>query len=108
MIVFKSNKETKAAAPSAAANDNDADTNTVEGKVISVFDNKLMMRNKEGKEHSHILAKDVLLTCDGAVCTSESLKTGNRIRVTTKKNDRNIAICVESLDKNLEFAPPIS
>lgn len=79
---------------------------TFEGKVISVIDNKLMLRNKDGDEHSHILAKDVKVTCDGNVCLAENLKSGSRIRVTTKKDDRNVATSVESLDKNVEFSPP--
>ncbi len=100
----KVNDVKKAAALDAAAIKSDAATNTVEGKVISVIDNKLMIRNLEGKEHSHIVAKDALLTCDGAICTAESLKLGRRIRVTTMQNNRNIAICIESLDKNADFA----
>ena len=102
IVLTKANDDKKAAAQAAAARSEDA-TSTSEGKVLSVIDNKLMMRNLEGKEHSHILAKDVLLTCDGAICTADSLRTGNRIRVTTMQNNRNIAICIESLDKNADF-----
>ena len=32
------------------------------------------------------------------------LKAGSKIRVTTKKDDRNVATAIESLDKHAEFA----
>lgn len=81
-----------------------AATTTFDGTVITVCDNKLMMKTKEGKDHSHILAKDVILTSDGAACAADDLKFGQRVRVTTKKFDRNIAISIEALDKNTDFA----
>ena len=78
--------------------------NTFEGKVVSITGDKLVMTNKEGKEYSHTVAKDARLTCDEATCKSEDLKAGRRIRVTTAKDDRNVATRIESLDKNPEFA----
>ena len=101
----KSKEEKNRVAANAAASETDVSTNVYEGNLVSVYHNKIMVRNKEGNEHSHILAKDVLLTCDGALCTVETLKGGNRVRVTTEKNNRNISIRVDSLDKNPEFAP---
>jgi hypothetical protein len=44
------------------------------------------------------------VTRDGTVCKAEDLKAGNKIRVTTKKDDRHIATGIESLDKHAEFA----
>jgi hypothetical protein len=99
------NEQKKAAAHDVAVNKSDPSFQTFEGKFISVIDNKLIVRNNEGKEHSHLLAKNVKVTCDGTDCTVENLKFGRRIRVTTKKDDRNVAISVESLDKNVDFAP---
>ena len=64
---------------------------------------KLVMANKEGKECSHTLAKDAKLTCDGTVCKAEDLKAGSKIRVTTKKDDRNVATGIECLEKHAEF-----
>lgn len=83
----------------------EASSKSYQGRVVSVVGNKLVMANKEGKEHSHWLAMDAKLTCDGVVCTPEELKPGNKIRVTTTIKDRTVATGVESLDKNLEFAP---
>ncbi|MGD9858172.1 MAG: hypothetical protein AB7U20_24780 [Planctomycetaceae bacterium] len=78
-------------------------SNTFEGKVVSVTANKLVMTNKEGKEYSHTLAKDAKLTCDGTACKAEDLKAGRRVRVTTNKDDRNVAIGIEALNKNADF-----
>ena len=77
---------------------------TFDGKVVSMTGDKLVMANKEGKECSHTLAKDAKLTRDGTVCKAADLKAGNKIRVTTKKDDRNVATGIESLDKHAEFA----
>ena len=79
-------------------------SNTFEGKVVSVIDGKLMVMNLARKEHSHILAKDAKLTCDGTACKVEDLKAGRKIRVTTMKDNRNVAIAVEALDQDAEFA----
>ncbi len=97
------NEEKKVAAQDPALNKMECGSNTFEGRIVSVIDSKLTMKNKEGKEYSHILATDATLTCDGTVCKAENLKAGSRIRVTTTKADRNVAIGVESLDKNAEF-----
>ncbi len=77
---------------------------TFDGKVVSMTGDKLVVANKEGKQCSHTLAKDAKLTRDGTVCKAEDLKAGNKIRVTTKKDDRNVATGIESLDKHAEFA----
>src|SRR5581483_4862309 len=56
---------------------------SMDGMVVSVSGDKLTMANKEGKEHSHALAANVTVTCDGKTCTVADLKAGMRIRVTT-------------------------
>ena len=57
-----------------------------------------------GTESSHTLATDAKLTRDGTHCNAADLKAGSKIRVTTKKDDRNVATVVEALDKHAEFA----
>ena len=79
-------------------------THTFDGKVVSMIGDKLVMSNNEGKECSHTLAKDAKLTRDGAKCNAADVKVGGKARVTTKKDDRNVAIGIESLDKHAEFA----
>ena len=77
---------------------------TFDGKVVSMTGDKLVMSNKDGKECSHTLAKDAKLTRDGAKCNATDLKAGSKVRVTTKKDDHNVATVIESLDKHAEFA----
>jgi len=77
---------------------------SMEGKVVSVNGDKLTMTNKEGKEHSHTLAANVKMTCDGKTCTAADLKAGMRIRVTTDTADRHAAVRIEALDKDAAFA----
>jgi len=90
------------AAPLAAADKADQ-ANTHEGKVVSVKGDKLVMTDKDGKEHSHTLSADAKVTCDSKACKAEDLKPGQKIRVTTKKGDAKIAVQVEALDKNDKF-----
>ncbi len=79
--------------------------NTHEGKVVSISGNKLVMTNEQGgEEHSHMLAANARLTCDGKACKASDLKAGMSIRVTTQKNDKNVAIRIEAIDKDPTFA----
>jgi hypothetical protein len=96
-------QEKSTAHQDAAGQKQECCSNMHEGKFVSVADHKLVMTNKEGKECSHTLASDARLTCDGAVCKAEDLKAGHKIRVTTKKDDRNVATGVECINKHAEF-----
>lgn len=97
-------EEKKTATHAAADTKLTLPPNTFEGKIVSVKGGKLVMKNQEGKEYSHTLAKDAKVCCDGTACQTDDLKVGSRIRVTTKKDDRNVATGVESLNKQTEFA----
>ena len=90
-----------ASAPALADDKDQGDTH--EGKLVSVTGNKLVMTDKDGKEHTHTLAADAKFWCDGRACRAEDLKPGMRIRVTTPKNDLKTALKVEALDKNKDF-----
>jgi hypothetical protein len=79
-------------------------TDTHDGKVVSVADSKLVMTGKDGKEHSHSVAADAKVTCDGTACKLLDLKAGLRIRVTTKTGDRDMVTRIEALNKNEQFA----
>lgn len=79
-----------------------------DGTVISVTAEKLIMKGKakEGdlaKEHTHMLADNAKVTCDGKECKLEDLKAGQKIRVTTKTGDSTMATRVEALLKNAQF-----
>jgi hypothetical protein len=77
---------------------------SMDGTVVSVSGDKLTMTNKEGKEHSHALAANVKVTCDGKTCTAADLKAGMRIRVTTDEVAPHTAARIEALDKDAAFA----
>jgi hypothetical protein len=81
----------------------DAAANMCEGKVVSMTGGRLVMTNKDGKEQTYTLSKDVKITSDETSCRPEELKAGNRIRVTTKSDDKNVVTCAESLSRNTSF-----
>ena len=101
MSIF--DEEQKASSDDTTISRKECSPNTFEGEVVGVTGNKLVMKNKEGKQYSHTLTDDAKLTCDGTICKAEELKSGTRIRVTTKQNDRRVATSVEALSKNAEF-----
>ena len=96
--------EPKVATQIEAIDKNETFANTHDGSVVSITSSKLVMTNKDGKEHSHSVSKDTKVTCDGKVCKTSDLKAGMKIRVTTKKTDEGVAIGIEAIDKNTEFA----
>ena len=70
---------------------------THEGKVVRAGDGKLVMTDKEGKEHSHEVALDAKITCDGLECKLEDLKKDFPIKVTTeKKGDKTVVTKIEA------------
>lgn len=86
-----------------SADDKDL-ANTHEGTVVSVTGDKLIMRMKDQKEeHTHILAPNAKVLCDGRDCKLADLRPGLKIRVTTKPGDKTTAVKVEALDKNRDF-----
>jgi hypothetical protein len=99
------NYEKSTTTEGAAVNNSHCSSKTFEGTLVSVIGKKLVMTNKQGQEYSHTLADAAAISCDGAVCSADDLKAGRRIRVTTKYDDRNVATCIESLDKSAEFGP---
>jgi hypothetical protein len=76
---------------------------SMDGTVVSVSGDKLTMTSKEGKEHSHALAADVKVTCDGKVCKAADLQPGMRIRVTTEDAESLTATRIEALKNNPDF-----
>jgi hypothetical protein len=70
------------------------DKNTHEGKVVSVKGDKLTMEAKNGKEHTHDVALNAKITCDGKECKLVDLKTGTRILVTV--DDTNHATRIQA------------
>jgi hypothetical protein len=74
--------------------------NTHEGKFLMAEGNdKFSMTDKAGSKHEHMLARDAKVTCDGKECKIADLKEGIRIRVTTAKDNKDMAVRVEALTK---------
>src|SRR5262249_20449201 len=74
-----------------------------EGKVVSCTDTKLIMTDKDGKEHTHMLATAAKILIDAKKATAQDLKPGMKIRVTTPKDNLKTAVRVEALDKDKTF-----
>lgn len=81
----------------ALAAKDDAAGDTHSGLVVSAGAGKLTMTDKDGKnEHTHDVAFDAKVSCDGKDCKLEDLKKGTSIKVTTKDKK---AIKIEATTK---------
>ena len=89
------------AAVSARAAD-DKDLAKHEGKVVSVAAGKLIM-SVDGKEHTHNVAADAKISCDGKACKLDDLKPGQRVQVWTAKADKKTALRIAAIDKDKDF-----
>ena len=81
--------------------------NSHTGTVVSFDGKKLVMKDKDGKEHTHNVTDTTELMLDGKrsdVATFKALKEGTKIRVWTDKNDATKIIKIEALDKNTAFS----
>jgi hypothetical protein len=59
---------------------------------------EFVMKDKEGKEHTHTLAADAkILALDGKAAKLADFKADQKIRVTTKKGDKTTALKVEAI-----------
>jgi len=80
--------------------DKDKD-NTHSGTVVKAGDGKLTMTDKDGKnEHTHDVAKDAKITCEGKECKLEDLQKGFIVTVTLEnKGDKKVATRLEAKKK---------
>ncbi len=77
--------------------------NSHDGQVVSITSNKLVMTGADGKEHSHAISAHTKVCCDTKECKATDLKPGMKIRVTTKRADKGVALEIEALDKNPDY-----
>ena len=73
--------------------------NTHEGKVVSVKGQQLTMEAK-GEKHTHKVAPDAKITCDGKNCKLDDLKAGTMIRVTVDNANTATRIDAKTNDKS--------
>lgn len=78
--------------------------NTHAGTVVSISTSKLVMNDVDGKPHDHTVSADTQVCCDSDECKLSDLKPGMKIRVTTHKSNKAMAIVIQALDKDSEFA----
>jgi hypothetical protein len=78
-----------------------ADEATHDGLMVKAGDGKLTMTDKEGKkEHTHNVAKDAKISCDGKECKLGDLKKGVKVSVTTEgKGELATATKIEASTK---------
>jgi Cu/Ag efflux protein CusF len=75
----------------------DVKPGTHEGKVVKAEKGKLVMTDKDNKEHTHAIGADVKITVDGKEAKLEDLKAGAKIKVTAeKKEDKVVVTKIES------------
>jgi hypothetical protein len=86
----------------AFAEDKDKATkakNTHRGVAVSVEGNKLTMVGRDKKEHTHTVASDAKITCDGKECKLSDLKKGVFLEVTTKEGDPKTVVAIKASTK---------
>lgn len=72
------------AAGPASAQDKSGAGGAHEGYVVKAGDGKLTMSLAKGarEQHTHMVATDAKITCDGKPCKLEDLKAGDHVSVT--------------------------
>lgn len=76
-----------------------ANENTVEGMVVSAAGGKLVAADKDKTELKFTVAPDAKITIDGKAAKLEDLKRGTFVRLTTKKDDKTVAMTIEAKTK---------
>jgi uncharacterized protein (TIGR03000 family) len=81
-----------------------SENRTHDGKMVSLAADKLVMTGGlDDKEHSHALGAGVKITCDGKACQREDLRSGMKLRVTTKQDDQQTVTRIDALDQQNDF-----
>lgn len=86
--------------------DKAAKGDTHEGFVVNMEGRKLTMKTGTGadtKEHRHDLKADTKVWVDGKEGKFIDLRPGMRIRVHTKKGDKDTVLKIEALNKEKDF-----
>ena len=69
-----------------------------QGKVVEVGSGKLTMTDIAGKnQHTHEVATDAAITCEGKACGLSDVKVGDMVTVTTDTKDgKTVATKIEA------------
>jgi hypothetical protein len=79
-------------------------TPSFDGHFVSLSGGRLVRMDSSGQQHTHLLAADTRVTCDGRVCRPNELEAGQRIRITNDSRDPKIVARVEVLNTHDRFA----
>jgi hypothetical protein len=73
----------------------------MKGKVQKVDGDKLIVvNNTDNKEYTFAVPATAKVTCDGKNCKLADLKGGSKVKVTTQKKDKGVAVVsVEGSEK---------
>ena len=88
------------AADKAAPTDKDSNTHNV--TIVKVEGNKLTVTGKDGKEHTHDVAKDAAITCDGKECKLDDLKDGDKAVVTLAQEKGADTVVITKIEARRE------
>jgi hypothetical protein len=67
-----------------------------DGKIVKAGDGKLTMTDKAGQnKHTHDVATDAKITCDGKEVKLADLKAGDAVTVTTKTDDKDTTLAIK-------------
>jgi hypothetical protein len=77
---------------SASAKARKVDPTSHTGTFVSATNGKLVMTGRNGKEHTHAMAKDAKVTIDGKAGALAGLKKGTHVSVTTDKTGNVTAV----------------
>ena len=65
--------------------------NTHQGRVVSAGTGTLTMTDTAGaNQHTYVMAKNVVITCDGEPCGLNDLKIGDLVTVTTATREGKV------------------
>jgi hypothetical protein len=67
-----------------------------DGNIVKAGDGKLTMTDKAGKnKHTHDVATDAKITCDGKEVKLADLKAGDLVTVTTNTDDKDTTLAIK-------------
>jgi len=95
------------AAPAVLADDKNKE-GSHEGLVVKAANNQLTMTDMSGKnEHTHDVAENATITCDGKQCKLDDLEKGCHVKVTLeRKEDKMMATKIEAKKEKDKKEPP--
>lgn len=70
-----------------------------EGTFVSFSNDKLTMKDQNGKQHAHTLTNETQIMINGKRANPQDLQKDMRIRLTTPKDDRETALRIEATSK---------